>query len=73
MRQRFVLDTTAITDSALREKEHYSSICESANEILDLIALARLKLDISCYHLKACPSGRGWQERLIKALVASNQ
>ena len=49
MRQRFVLDTTAITDSALREKEHYSSICESANEILDLIALARLKLDISCY------------------------
>lgn len=46
MRQRFVLDTTAITDSALREKEHYSSICESANEILDLIALARLKLDI---------------------------
>uniref|UniRef100_A0A7J2TK02 RNA-free ribonuclease P n=1 Tax=Archaeoglobus fulgidus TaxID=2234 RepID=A0A7J2TK02_ARCFL len=49
MRQRFVLDTTAITDSALREKEQYSSICESANEILDLIALARLKLDISCY------------------------
>ncbi|MEM0266128.1 MAG: RNA ligase partner protein [Archaeoglobaceae archaeon] len=49
MRQRFVLDTTAITDSALREKEHYTSICESANEILDLIALARLKLEISCY------------------------
>ncbi|MDK2796079.1 MAG: RNA-free ribonuclease [Archaeoglobaceae archaeon] len=49
MRQRFVLDTTAITDAGLREKENYSSLCESANEILDLIALARLKLEISCY------------------------
>ncbi len=49
MRQRFVLDTTAITDAGMREKESYTSICESANEILDLIALARLKLDISCY------------------------
>ncbi len=49
MRQRFVLDTTAITDAGLRIKEGYETICESANEILDLIALARLKLDISCY------------------------
>lgn len=49
MRQRFVLDTTAITDAGMREKESYSSLCESANEILDLIALARLKLEISCY------------------------
>jgi hypothetical protein len=49
MRQRFVLDTTAITDAGLRIKEGYESLCESAHEILDLIALARLKLDISCY------------------------
>jgi RNA ligase partner protein len=49
MRQRFVLDTTAITDSGLRVKEGYASLCESAQEILDLIARARLKLDISCY------------------------
>ncbi len=49
MRQRFVLDTTAITDAGLRIKEGYESLCESAKEVLDLIALARLKLDISCY------------------------
>ncbi len=49
MRQRFVLDTTAITDAGLRAKEGYESICESAQEILDLIAKARLKLNISCY------------------------
>ncbi len=49
MRQRFVLDTTAITDAGLRIKEGYETICESASEILDLIAQARLKLDISCY------------------------
>jgi hypothetical protein len=49
MRQRFVLDTTAITDAGLRIKEGYESVCESAQEILNLIALARLKLDISCY------------------------
>ncbi len=49
MRQRFVLDTTAITDAGLRIKEGYESLCESAAEVLDLIALARLRLDISCY------------------------
>jgi len=49
MRQRFVLDTTAITDAGLRAKEGYESICKSAQEILDLIAKARLKLNISCY------------------------
>ncbi len=49
MRQRFVLDTTAITDAGLRIKEGYETLCESAAEVLDLIALARLKLDISCY------------------------
>ncbi len=45
MKQRFVLDTTAITDASVRE----GSICESAQKILDLIAMARLKLEISCY------------------------
>jgi len=45
MKQRFVLDTTAITDVSLRE----GSICESAHRILDLIAMARLRLEISCY------------------------
>ncbi len=49
MKQRFVLDTTAITDSGLRMKEGYESLCESAQEILDLIAKARLKFEISCY------------------------
>ncbi len=43
------MDTTAITDAGLRIKEGYESLCESAREVLDLIALARLKLDISCY------------------------
>jgi len=49
MRQRFVLDTTAITDTGLRVKEGYESLCVSAAEVLDLIARARLKLEISCY------------------------
>lgn len=49
MRQRFVLDTTAITDTGLRVKEGYETLCISAAEVLDLIARARLKLEISCY------------------------
>ena len=49
MRQRFVLDTTAITDTGMRVKEGYETLCKSAHEILDLIAQARLKLNISCY------------------------
>ena len=49
MRQRFVLDTTAITDTGMRVKEGYETLCQSAQEILDLIAQARLKLNISCY------------------------
>ncbi|MET1124544.1 MAG: RNA ligase partner protein [Archaeoglobaceae archaeon] len=49
MRQRFVLDTTAITDAGMRMKEGYETLCEGASEILNLIALARLNLDISCY------------------------
>lgn len=46
---KFVLDTTAITDSELREREHFESICESANEILNLIAVASVKLNVECY------------------------
>jgi hypothetical protein len=49
MRQRFVLDTTAITDTGLRVKEGYETLCESAAEVLELIARSRLKLEISCY------------------------
>jgi hypothetical protein len=49
MRQRFVLDTTAITDTGLRTKEGYESLCDSAAEVLELIARARLKLNISSY------------------------
>ncbi len=49
MKQRFVLDTTAITDTGLRMREGYETLCESAQEILDLIAKARLKFEISCY------------------------
>ncbi|MDI9645108.1 MAG: RNA ligase partner protein [Archaeoglobales archaeon] len=49
MRQRFVLDTTAITDAGMRVKEGFENLCDCANEILNLIALARLNLEISCY------------------------
>ncbi|AGK60670.1 RNA ligase partner, MJ_0950 family [Archaeoglobus sulfaticallidus PM70-1] len=49
MRQRFVLDTTALTDTGMREKEGFESICDSTNKLLTFIAKARLKLDISCY------------------------
>lgn len=49
MKQRFVLDTTAITDTGMRFHEGYENICQSADTILDMIARARLKLEISCY------------------------
>lgn len=49
MRQRFVLDTTAITDTGMRVQEGFETLCDSAMAVLDLIAQARLKLDISCY------------------------
>ena len=49
MRQRFVLDTTAITDTGMRVQEGFETLCDSAIAVLDLIAQARLKLDISCY------------------------
>ncbi|MFW5935873.1 MAG: RNA ligase partner protein, partial [Candidatus Hadarchaeota archaeon] len=49
MRQRFILDTTAITDTGLRDTEGYETVCASTMDIMDLIARARLKLEISCY------------------------
>src|SRR5512136_538169 len=49
LRQRFVLDTTALTDSQAWESEGCSTICEGMNAILDRVADARLHLGISCY------------------------
>ncbi len=49
LRQRFVLDTTALTDSQAREKLGKDGICEGMKEVLELIASSRLNLDISCY------------------------
>jgi RNA ligase partner protein len=49
LRQRFVLDTTALTDSLAWEGEGCTNICEGMNAILDCVAEARLHLGISCY------------------------
>jgi len=49
LRQRFVLDTTALTDSLAWESEGATNICEGMNAILDRVAQGRLHLGISCY------------------------
>jgi len=49
LRQRFVLDTTALTDSMAWESEGCTGICDGMNAILDRIAQGRLHLGISCY------------------------
>ena len=49
LRQRFVLDTTALTDSLAWESEGCTCICEGMNAILDRVAEGRLHLGISCY------------------------
>jgi RNA ligase partner protein len=49
LRQRFVLDTTALTDSQAWESEGCTGICQGMNAILDRVAQARLHLGISCY------------------------
>lgn len=49
LRQRFVLDTTALTDAQAWESEGCTTICEGMNAILERVAQARLYLDISCY------------------------
>ena len=48
LRQRFVLDTTALTDSLAWEGEGCTNICEGMDAILDCVAEARLHLGISC-------------------------
>jgi len=48
IRQRFVLDTSALTDTQTREIEGLS-LCGAMGSILDIIAEARLHLGISCY------------------------
>ncbi len=49
LRQRFVLDTTGLTDLQARESVGADNICDGMKEILELIAQARLELQISCY------------------------
>ncbi|TGC09712.1 RNA ligase partner protein [Methanolobus halotolerans] len=49
LRQRFVLDTTALTDLYAREKMGIESMCDGMRKILELIASARMQLGISCY------------------------
>jgi hypothetical protein len=46
-KQRFVLDTTALTTGELREGDE--RLCDAMKRILDLIAKARTKLNISCH------------------------
>lgn len=48
-KQRFVLDTTSLTDLQTRESLGYTSLCEGMKEILNLIAEARMQYEISCY------------------------
>ncbi|HOT07157.1 MAG TPA: RNA ligase partner protein [Methanotrichaceae archaeon] len=49
LRQRFVLDTTALTDTQAWENEGCSNICDGMSAILERVAQARLYLGISCY------------------------
>jgi RNA ligase partner protein len=48
-KQRFCIDTTAITDTEVRSSLGVDTISESANEMLDLIADSRVNLGISCH------------------------
>jgi RNA ligase partner protein len=49
LRQRFVLDTTALTDSLAWESEGCTNICQGMQAILNRVSEARLHLGISCY------------------------
>ncbi|MDK2893038.1 RNA ligase partner protein [Methanohalophilus sp.] len=49
LRQRFVLDTTGLTDLQVRDSVGADNVCDGMKEILELIAKARLDLEISCY------------------------
>ncbi len=48
IRQRFVLDTSALTDTQTRELQG-GTLCVAMGGILDIIAEARLHMGISCY------------------------
>ncbi|ADG13323.1 RNA ligase partner protein [Methanocaldococcus infernus] len=48
-RQRFCLDTSAFTEPSVRKALGLESITELTNKIIDLIAQARVKLNISCH------------------------
>lgn len=49
LKQRFVLDTSALTDVHAREGTGDQNLNTYINNILDVIAEVRLKLGISCY------------------------
>ena len=49
LRQRFVLDTTALTDTQMRKVIGSSNLCDGMRGALDLIAEVRLQFGISCY------------------------
>jgi len=48
LKQRFVIDTSALTDSTVHEREGFSTLEEGVSGILEIIASARLYLGISC-------------------------
>lgn len=48
LKQRFVIDTSALTDSTVHEIEGFATLKEGVSSILDTIASARLHLGISC-------------------------
>ncbi|MFW6448364.1 MAG: RNA ligase partner protein [Halobacteriota archaeon] len=47
MKQRFVLDTSAVLTQEIREEDQ--SVAEAVDGLLDLVSRARLELAISCY------------------------
>lgn len=49
LRQRFVLDTTALTDMQMRDALGAENICDGMKGLLELVASVRLQLGISCY------------------------
>ena len=48
-KQRFVLDTTAFTDTQLRDDYGEGNLSQTVDVLMDLIAKSRIKLNISCH------------------------
>jgi RNA ligase partner protein len=48
-KQRFVLDTTAFTDTQLREEFGDGNLSKTADKLIDLVAESRIKLNMSCH------------------------